>query len=68
MQWSVNAAAGIQLNIVNSLSLYAEPGISYYFNDGSAIQTIYKEKPLNFNLNFGIRFTFGKQTQSFSRP
>ena len=60
MQWSVNASAGVQCNLVNSMSIFVEPGISYYFNDGTNIQTIYKEKPLNFNLNLGIRFTFGK--------
>lgn len=60
MQWSVNASLGVQCNLVNSMSIFVEPGISYYFNDGTNIQTIYKEKPLNFNLNLGIRFTFGK--------
>lgn len=57
MQWSVNASAGIQLNIVENLGLYAEPGVSYYFDDGSPLQTIYKEKPFNFNLTFGLRYT-----------
>lgn len=60
MQWSVNASVGVQCNIVNSMGIFVEPGIGYYFNDGNSIQTIYKEKPLNFNLNMGIRFTFGK--------
>ena len=60
MQWSANASLGVQCNLVNSMSIFVEPGISYYFNDGTNIQTIYKEKPLNFNLNLGIRFTFGK--------
>ena len=60
MQWSVNASVGVQCNLIHSIGIFAEPGISYYFNDGTNIQTIYKEKPLNFNLNLGIRFTFGK--------
>lgn len=60
LQWSVNASVGIQCNIINSLSIFAEPGVSYYFNDGTSIKTIYKEKPLNFNLNLGIRYTIGK--------
>lgn len=60
LQWSVNTSVGMQVDIINSIGLYAEPGISYYFKDGTDLQTIYKEKPLNFNLNFGIRFSFGK--------
>lgn len=60
VQVSVNSAVGLQCNLVKSVGLYVEPGVSYYFKDGSNIRTIYKEKPLNFNLNAGVRFTFGK--------
>ena len=42
--------------LTNFFSLYAEPGIGYYFNDGSSTPTIYKDHPLNFNLSLGIRF------------
>ena len=56
-QFSVNASPGVQFNISSIVGLYAEPGISYYFDDGSDLRTIYKEKPLNFNLNFGLRFS-----------
>jgi len=59
-QFSVNASAGIQLNITDMLGVYVEPGLSYYFNDGTDIKTIYKDKPLNLNLNFGLRFTIGR--------
>lgn len=57
-QWSVNASAGLQYNVSSSIGIYAEPGVSYYFNDGTSIKTIYKDKPFNFNLNLGLRFTF----------
>lgn len=60
-QWSVNASAGLQYNISPSIGLYAEPGVSYYFNDGTSIKNIYKDKPCNFNLNLGLRFTFGNK-------
>lgn len=56
-QWSVNASAGIQYNFTSHLGIYAEPGVSYYFDNGSGITTIYKDKPLNFNLNVGLRLT-----------
>lgn len=60
LQMSVNAGVGIQFDIIDNVGIYAEPGLSYYFDDGSALQTIYKEKPLNFNLNVGVRFKLGK--------
>lgn len=59
-QFSLNATAGIQFNIIDFMGVYAEPGASYYFNDGTDIKTIYKDKPLNLNLNFGLRFSIGK--------
>ena len=58
-QYSVNAAAGMQLNLSSVVGLYVEPGVSYYFDNGSSVSNIYKEKPLNFNLEFGLRFSFG---------
>lgn len=60
LQMSVNAGVGIQFDIIDNVGIYAEPGLSYYFDDGSALQTIYKEKPLNFNLNVGVRFKLSK--------
>lgn len=60
LQMSVNAGVGIQFDFIDNVGIYAEPGLSYYFDDGSALQTIYKEKPLNFNLNVGVRFKIGK--------
>lgn len=57
-QFSVNAGTGIQCNLSDHLGIYAEPGAAYYFNDGSSLKTFYKDKPLNFSLDFGLRFTF----------
>jgi len=59
-QWSFNASGGVQYNFTPVVGIYAEPGVSYFPDDGTKIETIYKEKPFNFNLNFGIRFNFGK--------
>lgn len=59
LQLSVNAAAGLQWNISKTVGLYAEPGISYYFDDNTKINTTYSDRPLEFNLNFGLRFTLG---------
>lgn len=61
LQMSVNAGVGIQFDLIDNVGIYAEPGLSYYFDDGSALQTIYKEKPLNFNLNVGVRFKLEKR-------
>lgn len=54
-QISVNGGLGFQYKIINNIGIYAEPGVSYHFKDNSDLNTIYKEKPLNFNMKFGIR-------------
>lgn len=59
-QLSVNAALGAQFDVLGNVGVYVEPGVSYYFDDRSQLSTIYKEKPLNFNLNLGVRYTIGK--------
>ena len=53
--FSTNAAAGIEYQAGKHISLFAEPGVSYYFKNGSSIESHYTDKPLNFNLNLGIR-------------
>lgn len=58
LQFSVMGAVGAQFNASRRIGIYVEPGVSYYFDDGSEIQTIRKETPVNFNLQAGIRFTY----------
>lgn len=58
-QVSANAGAGLQFAITDYCGIYAEPGVGYYFDDGSSLCTVYKDKPWNFNLNVGVRFSFG---------
>lgn len=58
LQWSVNGAAGIQVNILPQLGLYMEPGVSHHFNNNSKVRTIYSDKPTDFSLSFGLRYTF----------
>lgn len=54
-QFSVNTAVGLQLKLIDKVGIYAEPGIGYHFKEENAPNTIYKEKPLHFNMKFGIR-------------
>ena len=57
LQWGVNAAAGVQYNFSPWMAIYAEPGIGYHFDNGTTIETLYNERPLDFNLGVGLRFT-----------
>ena len=59
-QLSANISAGLRYDFTPTVGIYAEPGLSYYFDDGTSLQSVYKQRPLNFNLNVGVRFTVGK--------
>ncbi|MDR0989677.1 MAG: PorT family protein [Prevotellaceae bacterium] len=58
LQFSVLGALGAQLNLSRRVGIYAEPGVSYFFKDGSGVQTIRKEHPLNFTLQAGLRLSY----------
>ena len=57
-QLSVGAAAGVQLNVIKQMGVYVEPGVRYYFDNGSNVQTVFKEHPCNFSLQRGLRWNF----------
>ena len=54
-QWSLGGALGVQYNFIPQLGVYIEPGIKYYFDNGSNIRNYFKYRPTNFNLQIGIR-------------
>lgn len=59
LQPSLGAGIGLQYNIVPSISLYAEPGVRYYFNAGQprSIRTV---QPWMFGMEIGLRYNLGK--------
>lgn len=58
LQFSVSGGVGMQINATKRLGIYVEPGVAYYFDDGSDMQTIRKENPFNFNIQAGARLTY----------
>lgn len=58
LQWSINSAVGLEYRLSDNFGIYAEPGVAYYFKNNSEIETIYKERPINFNLSLGLRINF----------
>lgn len=60
MQWSIHAAVGAQYDVVPQLGIYVEPGVKNYFDNGSKIENVFKDKKLNMNFQFGLRWNVGK--------
>lgn len=58
VQFSAMASLGVQYAVAKPVSIYAEPGIAYYFDDKSAVETIRKEHPFNASVQFGVRLSF----------
>ena len=60
MQWSANGSVGVQYDFIPQLGIYAEPGVKYYFDNGSKIENTFKDKKTNFNFQLGLRWNIGK--------
>lgn len=57
-QWSTQAALGIQYNVTPHLGAYLEPGLKYYIPQHQPLNTYWKDKPLQFNLQIGVRWQY----------
>lgn len=58
LQFSMGAAAGASISIAKPVSLFVEPGVSHYFDNGSNIISLYKDRPTTFDLSIGLRIGF----------
>ena len=56
VQWSVNAGLGVQYNLSQRIGIFAQPGINYYFDNGT--KTIRSAHPWSVSLPIGLRFTW----------
>ncbi|MDR3134234.1 MAG: outer membrane beta-barrel protein [Prevotellaceae bacterium] len=57
-QWSLNGQIGGSVRLSRHFSLYAEPGVRYFFPDPRQPESIRTERPFGFTLGFGIRTSF----------
>ena len=57
VNYSLKAAAGIQVNLFKSLNLYAEPTLQYNIPGSTRYKTYYTEHNTMFDLQLGVRFT-----------
>lgn len=55
-QWSLGGGLGLQYKLTDHMGLYLEPGVNYYFSNGSEVPSLRTESPFTFNLQIGVRF------------
>lgn len=58
---SVQMSAGAEYRATRAVSLYIEPGVSYHFDNGSGVSTIYSDKPFEFGLSMGVRVDINRR-------
>ena len=58
--FSTSIAAGIEYNVSDFLSIYAQPGLTCHFDNGSGIKSLYTDKPVNVELSIGARININK--------
>ncbi len=56
-QFSTTLSLGAQYNCLPWVGIYLEPGATYRFSDHSTLRSIYSQRPFNFSLNLGVRFS-----------
>lgn len=57
-QWSVHGGLSISYPLIDKISVYGKIGGSYYFEANNPHTTIYSDKQLMLDLNFGLRYDF----------
>ena len=58
LQWSLGAGLCFQYTLGSNINIYAEPQLQYHFNPGGNVRTTWTERPLDFAVPIGIRFTW----------
>lgn len=56
IRWSLNAGAGLQLQISSGSALFIQPGLSWHLPQNSGVESYYTARPLAFSLDVGIRW------------
>ena len=60
LQWSVAASVGLQCDLASWVGIYAQPGFSHHFDNGTYVETVYRDRPTSFGLRFGLNFMPGR--------
>ena len=57
LQWSVNAAVGVDYKLYKNYSIYLEPKIGYYFDNKQPVSAR-TEHPFSFGISAGFRYSW----------
>lgn len=60
-QWSAAAGLGVEFRLTPRMGIYMDPNVRYYFESERQPRSLRTIQPLRFDIEAGIRFTFGEQ-------
>ena len=60
-QWSVAAGLGVEFRLTPRMGIYMDPNVRYYFESERQPRSLRTIQPLRFDIEAGVRFTFGGQ-------
>jgi len=61
VQIAVGLSVGISYELLPATSIYCQPSLRCYPDNGSALQNIFKDRPLQFDLRLGLRYSIGSR-------
>lgn len=61
LQTALSLSAGVDYELWPAVSIYLQPALRYYPDNGSRLQNVFKERPLQSDLRLGLRYTFGSK-------
>ena len=58
--FSANAALSFEFHAGRGISIYADPGLTHHFDNGSGVRSFYTAHPWDFNVNVGVRININQ--------
>ena len=58
-QWSIDGGLGVEFKITPVVGIFLDPSVRYYFNTEAQPRSLRTIQPLRFDLEAGVRFSFG---------
>lgn len=58
IQFSAGTSLGAQYMLTRKLGIYAEPGLTYYWGNGTDIETYRTENPLGVDIHVGLKLNY----------
>lgn len=60
-QWSVAGGLGVEFKLTPQVGIYLDPAFRYYFNTARQPRSLRTIQPLRFDIEAGLRFSFGER-------